>query len=148
MSEVRNTVIEENFPAIRRKKSNSTLDGIIKHTIVESFLTLVEGDRTQRPSLYESEEAIALHFRRIHSIIDTVDDHIARRLENHENEVFSLVKGEIEEMRAETQKIVERLNEAIAQKNTEDEIWKLSNELDYFKSQTFSLFSLNKKAKE
>lgn len=30
-------------------------------------------------------------------------------------------------MREETRKIVEKLNEAIAQKNTEDEIWKLSN---------------------
>jgi uncharacterized coiled-coil protein SlyX len=37
------------------------------------------------------------------------------------------VKGEIEEMRAETEKIVAELNQAIAQKNTEDEIWKLSN---------------------
>lgn len=51
-------------------------------------------------------------------------------------------------MREETRLIVEKLNDAIAQKNSEDEIWKLSNELDYFKAQTFRLFSENKKAKE
>jgi hypothetical protein len=55
MSEVRSTIIEENFPAIRRKKSNPTLDGIIKTTIATAFLTLVEGERGSRPSLAESE---------------------------------------------------------------------------------------------
>jgi hypothetical protein len=30
-------------------------------------------------------------------------------------------------MREETQKVVEKLNQAIKDKNTEDEIWKLSN---------------------
>jgi hypothetical protein len=34
--------------------------------------------------------------------------------------VFSLVKGEIEEMREETREIVLKLNEAIKEKNTED----------------------------
>jgi regulator of replication initiation timing len=43
---------------------------------------------------------------------------------------------------------VEQLNQAIAQKNTEDEIWKLSNELDYFKTQTYNLFNENKKLRE
>lgn len=51
-------------------------------------------------------------------------------------------------MREETQRIVEQLNQAIAQKNTEDEIWKLSNELDYFKTQTSNLFNENKKIRE
>lgn len=32
MTELRNTVIEENFPAIRRR-SLTTLDNLIKHTI-------------------------------------------------------------------------------------------------------------------
>ena len=41
--------------------------------------------------------------------------------------------------------MVERLNRVIKEKNTEDEIWKLSNELDYFKVQTFKLFQDNKK---
>lgn len=39
---------------------------------------------------------------------------------------------------------MQELNRAILEKNTEDEIWKLSNELDYFKSQTFSLFEQNR----
>jgi hypothetical protein len=43
-------------------------------------------------------------------------------------------------MREETRKAVEALNVAIAQKNTEDEIWKLNNEVDYFKNQTYQLF--------
>ncbi len=43
---------------------------------------------------------------------------------------------------------MEQLNQAIAQKNTEDEIWKLSNELDYFKTQTSNLFNENKKIRE
>lgn len=51
-------------------------------------------------------------------------------------------------MRAETNKIVERLNQAIKDKNTDDEIWKLSNELDYFKSQTYKLFKENKQVRE
>lgn len=51
MSEVRNTTIEENFPNIRRKKSNPTLDNIIKTSIATAFLTLVDGDKGHRPSL-------------------------------------------------------------------------------------------------
>lgn len=80
------------------------------------------------------------HYNRIHAIIDAVDDHITKRLENHENEVFSIVRNEVAEMREETRKAVEALNVAIAQKNTEDEIWKLNNEVDYFKNQTYQLF--------
>jgi hypothetical protein len=51
MSEVRNTTIEENFPNIRRKKSNPTLDGMIKNTIATAFLTLIDGEKGHRPSL-------------------------------------------------------------------------------------------------
>jgi hypothetical protein len=51
MSEVRNTTIEENFPNIRRKKSNPTLDNIIKASIATAFLTLIEADKGHRPSL-------------------------------------------------------------------------------------------------
>ena len=41
MSEVRSTLIEENFPVIRRKKSNPTLEGLFRHGIAEAFLTFV-----------------------------------------------------------------------------------------------------------
>lgn len=54
MSEMRGTIIEENFPAIRRKKSNSTLDGLIKHTIADVFLTITDPNHG-RPTLKESE---------------------------------------------------------------------------------------------
>jgi len=40
MTELRNTVIEENFPAIRRR-SLTTLDKLIKNTIAESFITYI-----------------------------------------------------------------------------------------------------------
>lgn len=48
---MRNTTIEENFPNIRRKKSNPTLDNIIKASIATAFLTLIEADKGHRPSL-------------------------------------------------------------------------------------------------
>lgn len=46
---------------------------------------------------------IQLHYSKINGIIDSIDQHLSRRLENHENEVFLLVKGEIEAMREQTQ---------------------------------------------
>jgi len=51
-------------------------------------------------------------------------------------------------MKEETRIIILKLNEAIAKKNTEDEIFHLSNELDYFKNQTFKLFQENKKVRK
>lgn len=50
MSELRNTVIEENFPAIRRK-SLTNIDGLIKNTIAETFLTYVEDNKHSKPTL-------------------------------------------------------------------------------------------------
>lgn len=44
--------------------------------------------------------------------------------------------------------MVEQLNVAITQRNNDDEIWSLNNELDYFKTQTLSIFNQNKQMKE
>jgi hypothetical protein len=54
MSDLRNTIIEENFPAIRRQ-SLTTLDGLIKNTIAQSFLTYIEDIKHGKPTLNESE---------------------------------------------------------------------------------------------
>ena len=43
-------------------------------------------------------------------------------------------------MREETREMVEKLNRVIKEKNTEDSLWEMGNELDYFKAQTFRLF--------
>lgn len=50
-----------------------------------------------------------------------------RRLDHYESEIFALVKAEIEEMRSETQKVVQTLNGIIVKKNNDDEVWSLSN---------------------
>lgn len=34
-----------------------------------------------------------MHFRKINSIIDTLDDHINQKLENHEMEMLAIVKN-------------------------------------------------------
>lgn len=61
----------------------TNIDGLIKNTIVETFITHVEDLKLSKPTLKESEESITTHLKKIHNIIDTVDDHIMRRLENH-----------------------------------------------------------------
>ncbi len=151
MQTIRGTMIEQIHPKMRRK-NKSMLDSFLKQTFANSFMTFVENNNQSpllnRPSLKESEQMIQLHYSKINGIIDSIDQHLSRRLENHENEVFLLVKGEIEAMREQTQQIVVRLNQTIKQKNTQDQIWKLSNELDYFKSQTYKLFKQNKKIRE
>ena len=50
MSDIRNTVIEENHPSIRRR-SLTNIDGLIKHTIAETFLTYVEEIKLSKPTL-------------------------------------------------------------------------------------------------
>jgi chromosome segregation ATPase len=62
--------------------------------------------------------------------------------------VFGVVKGEIEEMREATRKVVEQLNRRIAANSAEEELYNLQNELDYFKDQTYTLFQQNKLLRE
>lgn len=126
----------------------TTLDGLLRNTVAESFLSYITGIKNHRKSLKESEEAIKANFKKMNMIVSKVDDHISRRLENHEKELFSIVKGEIEAMKEETKEMVERLNIAITQRNNDDEIWSLNNELDYFKVQALSIFNHNKQMKE
>lgn len=126
----------------------TTLDGLLRNTVAESFLSYITGIKNHRKSLKESEEAIKANFKKMNSIVSKVDEHIARRLDNHEKELFCIVKGEIEAMKEATREMVDQLNLAITQRNTDDEIWSLNNELDYFKAQTLSIFDQNKQMKE
>jgi len=51
-------------------------------------------------------------------------------------------------MREETEKVVSQFNSMILEKNKENEIWSLNNELDYFKSEAKKLFDSNKLLKK
>lgn len=74
-----NTIIEESFPAVRRR-SLTTLDGLLRNTVAESFLSYITGIKNHRKSLKESEESIKANFKKMNSIVSKVDEHIARRL--------------------------------------------------------------------
>lgn len=122
------------------------LDDFLRQAVASAFVTVIDDPiSVAKPTLKETEEAISATFKKIHKIIEEVEEHIAGRMVNYENEVYGLVRNEMEEMKGETERVVQQLNRAIMEKNTEDEIWKLSNELDYFKTQTFSLFEDNRK---
>lgn len=47
-------------------------------------------------------------------------------------------------MKLESEKLVEQLNQKIAEKNVHNELWHTQNELDYFKNQAVKLFEENK----
>lgn len=53
MNELKNTIIEENFPAIRRK-SLTTFETLVKNTICDTFITFADEIHPGKPSLKES----------------------------------------------------------------------------------------------
>jgi hypothetical protein len=68
-----------------RRRSLTTLDGLLKNSVAESFISYISGIKNHRKSLKESEEAIASHFKKMNAIVSMVDDYMTKRLENHEN---------------------------------------------------------------
>ena len=74
MELLRASVIQSNYPAIRRKNT-SNLDSVIKE-IGSSFLTYIEGSEgglRSRSSLRESEELIKHYYSKINDLIDAFD---------------------------------------------------------------------------
>lgn len=69
--------------------------------------------------------------------------HIQRLLQQHEQEVLEIVKEEMGEAFREVRKLAAELNKKIAVRNENEEVWYLSNELDYFKNEALKLFEAN-----
>lgn len=84
MNNLKNTIIEENLPILRRK-SFDTLKKFVKNKICDTLRAFPDHLHLEKISLKESEEAINTHFQKIHTIIDAIDYHITKRLVNHEN---------------------------------------------------------------
>jgi hypothetical protein len=57
---------------------------------------------------------------------------------------LEIVKEEMKEMNEQVRRLVFELNEKITQKNENEEVWYLNNELDYFKNEALKLFETNK----
>ena len=84
------------------------LDDFLRQAVANAFATVIEDPiSVTKPTLKETEEAISATFKKIHRIIEEVEEHIAGRMVNYENEVYGLVRSEMEEMKGETERVVQ-----------------------------------------
>jgi hypothetical protein len=82
--EFRNSVLDSHYPPARRK--NNLLNVNLFHDVSQSLITSLDPKSPTRSSPQrETETPIQIHYRKIHQIIDSIDQHLVSKLEQHEN---------------------------------------------------------------
>ena len=122
MTTTQNGLLASHFS--NRRRHQTSVDDTL-NDLSASFLYLMDQSPSHdsRKALKDSEDVIKMHYHKIHLLIDSIDEHLTLKLEHHEQEIFSIVWSEIDEMREETREMIEKLNKVIKRKNTEDALW-------------------------
>ena len=96
----------------------------------------------------DPNQSIANSYDIIHSMINKVSQYFDDRMSTHEDELLTVVKMQLHRAFEDLHEAVKNYNQAIKEKQTNDEIISLENERDFYHFEALKLFEENKALKQ